>query len=260
MSSEKVTLRFWRGAPTVSVRELTGRDEWLVRETSTRAAVELLGRLIEAPGECSADELTAPDRDRLLAAVYRRTFGERIDSTAVCTRCASPYDLAFSIDDLMVSVERAEPAQSVEALADGTFRTVGGLHFRLPTAREEMNAAASPAEDAAWKLAQWCVVDAPEAIGAGAAVEEAIEDLAPILDLDITTACPECGVPQAVHFDMQFYLLRAIQHERAPMTRQIHRIASAYGWSLAEILDLRRSERRALVDLIEAELPARRIS
>jgi hypothetical protein len=103
------------------------------------------------------------------------------------------------------------------------------------------------------------LLDVPEGADARASVVDALEAVAPVLDLDIGTACPECGARQSVHFDVQFYLLRAIAQERPLIAREIHRIASAYGWSLQEILGLRRSERRQFVELIESEqLPRRR--
>jgi hypothetical protein len=121
-----------------------------------------------------------------------------------------------------------------------------------------MEVAALASSEAELALAQRCVVEAPEGLDAPAAVEQAMEDLAPVLDLDIDTACPECGARQAVHFDVQFYLLRAIAQEQNQMLREVHRIASAYGWELDRILDLPRSERRAFVDLIESEMTVRR--
>jgi hypothetical protein len=91
-----------------------------------------------------------------------------------------------------------------------------------------------------------------------AEVERIIEEIAPLLDLDIDTACPECCAKQKVHFDVQYYLLRALSQEHKQIAREIHRLASTYQWSLAEILILRRSDRRAFVEFIESELATRR--
>jgi hypothetical protein len=207
--------------------------------------------------EAQADELAAPDRDRLLAVVYQRTYGKKVDSTGICTVCFSTYDLSFSLDDLTAAVDRSSASPAAQALPDGTFRTADGWRFRLPVGRDEIEVSMLLPEEAARTLASRCVVES-SAGDALAVLEAAMEEVAPVLDLDIDTACPECGARQVVRFDIQFYLLRAIQQEHAQVSREIHRIASSYGWSLEDILTLECTERRRLVQLIEADIPARR--
>src|SRR5690606_15514987 len=73
-----------RGGPWARLRELRGDDElWAAqgRGASSLVAVELLDRLlVAAPGTTIAPgrarELAVGDRDRLLAAIYRHTFGK----------------------------------------------------------------------------------------------------------------------------------------------------------------------------------------
>jgi hypothetical protein len=249
------------GTLAVLVRDLTGEDERRVRDASTQSAVELLARVVEWPAgaSCDAADLPAPDRDRLLAAVYRQAFGKKVESTGRCTSCGSPYDLTFLLDDLIAEVERSAATSAAEPMGDGTFRTASGLRFRLPTARDEMEVSSLPLEKAALALASRCVVESSNEEWQRE-LEEAIEEAAPVLDLDIETRCPECAAKQVVRFDVQFYLLRALEQERGRMLREIHRIASVYGWSLQEILALGRSDRRALTELIESDYSARRRS
>ena len=246
-----MSLRFAPGMHRVVLRELTGHDERFVRDTSTAAAIALLDQLVEPAGESwRTARLTASDRDRLLAAVYRLTYGDRIESTARCQRCDSPFD-----------VLRTRRRDGGAGLSPATGRAAArrhivclGARFRLPVGEDSRMAVC------------WLKKQGPRSSNARpivspadrAAVDEGAEAIAPVLDLDLDTACPECGDRQVIHFDMQFYLLRALQLERPQITREIHRIANAYGWSLHDILGLRRSERRAFVDLIESESPSRR--
>src|SRR5437763_847879 len=72
-------------------------------------------------------------------------------------------------------------------------------------------------------------------------------------DHENDTTYTECSARQKVRFDIQYYLLQILEKKRKQIAREIHRLASAYQWSLAEILSLRRSERRAFVELIESE-------
>lgn len=236
-----------------------------MKDATTQSVVGLLSRLVQWPADAQVQtcELAAPDRDRLLAAIYERTFGKRIESTAVCTACSSPFDLDFSLDDLRAALDHSADSSTTRALPDGTFRTAGGMRFRLPTAQEEIDAALLPPEEGRRTLASRCILEAPAGNARPDSLDElesAIEEVAPVLDLDVAMACPECGARQSVRFDVQFYLLCAIRQERAQLSHEIHRIASAYGWRLNEILALERSERRALTELIESDLRARRRS
>jgi hypothetical protein len=256
--SPHISLRF-SNPSRLRIRELTGNDEQAVRETNTASAIGLLDRLVEDTGEqsWSTAKLTASDRDRMLAAVYYTAYGRQVEAKIDCRDCGKPLSLNFYLDDLMAALEPATDA-AVERLPDGTFRTREGVHFRLPTGEDELAVAGLAPQGAEDMLFARCLIMAPLVSDARAAVERAIEDLSPIADLDLTTACPECEAEQAFGFDVQFYVLQSIERDRPRRLREFHQIACAYGWSLAEILSLRRSERRTLGELIESERPHRR--
>jgi hypothetical protein len=243
------------------LRELNGFDEQSVRGVDTATAIALLDRLLEhAPGSSAEDlkaiRLTASQRDRLLAAVYERTFGPRIDSTVRCTGCGQLVDATFHIEDLLAVFSPADSSPAADLQPDGTFLLPNGLRFRLPTGEDEMAVAGLSPEDAERELLARCLIERTSGVDL-AAVQEAMEEIAPVLALDLPGRCPECGAKQSVHFDMQFYLLRALELERKQIAREVHRLAIAYGWSLTEILGLFRSQRRAFVELIEADFSAR---
>jgi len=261
---EQVTLRFQEHSRTVFVRELTGNDERCVCDTSTRTLVDLLNRLLIWPPGVNkqADELTASDRDLLLRVIYARLYGKNVHSTALCTACTSRYDITFSLDDLATEVGRSAQPSKAQSMPDGTFRTASGLRFRLPVARDEIEVSHLSGEEAAGALVARCLLESPADTDLGpeqsrSLLEGVMEDIAPIFDLETDTHCPECGSHQSVRFDLQFYLLRAIEQDRVQMVREIHRIASAYGWGFTEILSLQRSERLRLVRLIDEDLGAR---
>ena len=96
-----------------------------------------------------------------------------------------------------------------------------------------------------------CAVDdgpVPDAVALGAALEA----VAPVADLNLDATCPECGEAQLVHFDLQAYLLESIAADRARLMRDVHALASGYGWSLEAIFGLSRRERRTLATLADA--------
>lgn len=222
------------------LRELTGRDESAVSGASTAVAISLLNGLLE---EGSAAELVAADRDRLLAALHLSAFGDRIESTLTCARCAQPFDLHFSLRGLIDSIDARTPSAQWRALGDGRFEGAGGATIRLPTGSDELSVAELPPDEVEQVLrtrADW-----PD--------DDVLEEIAPLVDLELVAHCAECRHAHTVRFDIQSYFLTALASERRRLLAEIHRIAAAYSWSLAEILSLTRNDRRAFVELIQNE-------
>ena len=262
-----------QGVPYVLLGELTGFAEQAVTGVSTLSALALLDGMLSAPegGEAafSASRLAAPDRDRLLARVYLRSFGSRVESTLECSGCGEPFDLDFELADLLESLEaasresRAGGDAAVLVLEPGPEEAGTGARFRLPTGEDELAVAGLPAEAAEAELARRCLLDGASADEAGtaagflAALDDHLARTAPLLDCELDAPCPHCGTPHAVRFDVQHYLLTLLTAERPRLSNEVHRLASAYGWSLAEILSLPRDDRRALVERVEADLAAR---
>jgi hypothetical protein len=248
MFAETIPLRFAGERGIVRVRELTGRDEFSVLGTNTANAIDLLSGLIDT----GAIDLVAADRDRLLAAVYRRAFGDRIESTLTCSECKQPFDIDFSLSSVVASINESDSSGEWVRLADGRFEAANGFSFRLPTGRDELEAIGMPAQEVESLLLRRCT-EGHEWPEGNVAFEELLEQVAPIIDLELVARCPECRHVQRIQFDIQTYLLGALLAERRRLLADINRIAGAYSWSLDEILSLARSDRRLLVELIETQ-------
>ncbi len=260
MSVQAVPLRF-TSPRTACLRELTGREERAVSSAGTADAIRLLDALFDGgagrpePGFSAAALVTA-DRDRLLAAVYQRAFGDRIESTLTCTRCGRPFDLHFYVSQLTASLDGRAGDVACRALGKARFETTDGLCFRLPTGDDELAVADLGEREAESMLLSRCAETSPWPGGPNA-FQDVLDRLAPLLDLELDAPCAECGSRHAVQFDIQSYLLNAILGERPLLIRAIHLLASNYGWSLDSILSLTRSERSQLIELIKNDSPRR---
>src|SRR5262245_19675402 len=260
MYAETIPLRFAAGGATAPVRELTGRDEYSVVGVSTPNAIDLLSGLIETRSELEnvsiqAIDLVAADRDRLLAAVYRTAFGDRIESTRTCAKCEQPFDIDFSLENVISSISKTDESVECVKLDDGSFRAANGFSFRLPTGRDELAAVGATSQEVESLLLNRCTENRGWPEGA-IAFEELLELVAPRIDVELLARCPECNHVHKVQFDIQTYLLGALVTERRRLLSDINCIATAYSWSLDEILSLTRSDRRHLVELIENEYAA----
>lgn len=251
---ERVPLRHVAAAPQwARLREPLGRDELALEGIDTQAAARLLGALIDAPTgapACSAAELSATDRDALLAALHRALWGDRIVSSLPCAACGAMYD--FSLELSAVQRQLAAEQEPFTIVAPRCLQTHDGQQWHLPSAAQEQQAAEQGVQAGGDVL---CALvrggqDGQDEQGGGierAAAAARLESLAPILDLDLQAQCPECSHQQLAHFNLQAFVLQRLLDERDGVISEVHALASSYGWGLNEILSLPRSLRRALV-------------
>lgn len=266
---ERVPLRHVAQQPVVArLRELRGSDELAVQGVDTRAAGQLLDRLLSCPpgapsltpsplwgegrGEGfpaprSAADLSASDRDALLAALHRATWGDRITSSLRCPACGEMVDLSFELSALQRQLQPEPAAVHVDGLR--ALRNAQGEAFTLPDASTE-EAAAMLGLRAGMASLQASIsgADAQDADALGTTLEA----LAPLLDVELDAACAECGASQLVRFDIQSFTLQRLLDERERLLGEVHALAGGYGWSLDEIVSLPRSLRRSLATRLAA--------
>jgi hypothetical protein len=238
------------------VRELCGLDEESVGGRSTFDAVRLLDRLlVDEPGTCvapgRASTLTLPERDLLLAAVWSAAWNPRIAGIQTCGSCDEPFDYDLDLDNWAGQVRLATMELPSE---DGVYTTDAGVRFRLPTGEDERAVVGLADDEAERVLLERCLVD-PDPGTDTTAVQKAMEQVGSGLDVDVDLTCPECDVALGMRFQMQAYLLGAIEANWRSLVDEIHRLAITYGWSLTEIAALPRSRRRAFLTILD-DLPS----
>jgi hypothetical protein len=238
------------------LREMRGDDEESVGGTDSEAAIALLDRLLVAQpgavvGPGGAAELTVADRDQLLAEAQLAELGVTIDSTVDCGACGKPFDIEFDLAALIASLRSDAPGSSANREQAGVYRLADGRRFRLPRGDDERAVAGLDPAEAERTLLQRCLLDGD--VADADAVSDAMREVAPLLDVEVAATCVECGHAQSVRFDLQHYFLSEIVDARPQRAREVHQIAMAYRWSLAEILSLPRGRRRLHVNLIERE-------
>jgi hypothetical protein len=250
------SLLFTPGLSQAWLRELTGREELAVAGTDLSEALGLIDRL-QAVGHrapIEAAQLAAADRDRILAAVYGHTYGDRIRGTIDCPGCSALFDMDFPLTAFVAHTHGSAAPRS----ATGILNLGEELHARIPTGVDELAVQHLPAAQAAEALAQrlWVNAAPTDLMAATEKLEVALADAAPMLQADMAAHCPECGFESQIHFDVQTYLLQSLLNDQERLGYEVHRLAKAYGWSLKEILKLPRSRRKNLVYWIEAEYGA----
>jgi hypothetical protein len=236
------------------LRPLCGRDE-LAIPVGDLAATHLVDNLlVRAPGTSVGPgdvwSLSVTDRDRLLAGLYRHHFGDRIEGSTECRACGEDFDLGCDVSDLLAALEIRAPTLSSGPDEEGAYALADGRRFRVPTADDQR--CALEAADRAGQMLRRCLLEGDAGADDGL-LEAALAEAAPVLDLDLSAPCPECGAVRNVPFAIERHLLGALASERRWLVPEVHSIARSYHWPLADILALAREDRRAYVRLIEAE-------
>jgi hypothetical protein len=86
-----------------------------------------------------------------------------------------------------------------------------------------------------------------------ASLAEELEARDPLTALQLQTQCPNCGAPCAVELDLEEYLLSQLARRQAWLMDDVHRLASVYHWSEADILALPANRRRDYLSRIGEE-------
>jgi hypothetical protein len=191
--------------------------------------------LLRAAGVDEPERLGVGEGDRRLLALHRAVTGEPLEVVVECPACGE-------LCGAQVDPELLPPAGARTAV----LGRGGGL--REPTYADLVDLPRDPAQ-AIRELCARCVVGAPSRAPEAADLELVDGSLVGPLAI----ACSGCGEPIALDVDVeQLVLERLVRHARE-VDREVHALASAYHWSLAEIESLGDERRRALAELV-AEL------
>jgi endogenous inhibitor of DNA gyrase (YacG/DUF329 family) len=212
--------------PRLELRELTGwEEEYLERNqaepNTARVCNEVLARCLVGPGDDATAarrtvrDLLVAERDRELVALRRLSLGPDVSARVPCPTCGEISEADFSLDVLPLEFESPPRELTVEV------PEVGKVVLRLPTAgdQEDLLDAGfeSEAERRSWLLAR-CVERYGDQAGAfdldfaralpmstRTALESAIEERLPDLELEMAVDCSHCGAPITAPFDVPIF-------------------------------------------------------
>ena len=190
---------------------------------------------IEGIDADSAADWPIDERDRALIHARCRTFGPGADFYVVCPSCGEALETRFDLEHLLALRPEEEPTMNVSG-AD--------YALRAPTSREIAEAARAGDDTL---LARACLVgigddcQGPEPTEVEASVEQAF----PLLNVSIGFTCSACDTAFSRRFDAPSYLWTDIERLAQTLIGEVHRLASAYGWSEGEILSMGRRRRAA---------------
>lgn len=203
--------------------------------------------------------LAACDPAADAAAWWRRPVGERIaallalehrtsgsDEIALTLTCESPgCNARFEI---------ALPHDALPQGAESPTVTVAGddsalLTLRRPTGEDLRAWHAQPPATQEDMLARLHVDGEPDP-AATVRSAEALAAADPLLDFEIACSCPECGHASERGVDLEGIALHRLAARQRAVLREVHALASHYGWTEREILSVAAPRRARYLDLI----------
>jgi hypothetical protein len=198
--------------------------------------------------------LSIGQRDGRLLALREQTFGSRLSSLAMCPACGERLQFELAIPDLRVelSLGATEPLE----LRQHDY----AVGFRLPNSLDLLSLDPSANPDANRKqLLRRCVASAtkggtpvvsdelPSEVAEAIAAKMAEAD--PQADLQLAMVCPQCAHRWTTTFDIASFFWTELNAWAIRLLREVHTLASVYGWSEAEILGLSPTRRKAYLEM-----------
>lgn len=192
-------------------------------------------------------------RDADLMTLRRALFGEQVPLRIACAGCLDEMEFAVDLADV-ATVEPAEPAAEQRVDVDEW-----SLRVRPPTAGDLLTLAGTPGAQARRVLLTRCVLEATRAgrrVEAGklpARVERRVAEVCaaadPRADVTLDVPCPECGHRTKAVLDIGAVLWAELDAWARQVLLDVHLLASAYGWTEADVFALSPLRRRYYLEL-----------
>ncbi len=109
-----------------------------------------------------------------------------------------------------------------------------------------------PAQIAQALLQRLCLAGSPHAEDAADAAA-ALAEADPLVDFAVHCACPECGAEADRAIDLEAHALQLLAARQRLLLREVHGLASHYGWTEREIFEVPASRRSRYLAAIGAD-------
>jgi hypothetical protein len=201
-------------------------------------------------------ELKIGERDARLLELRGNVFGSHIAGRADCPACGQSIEMNFTVSEL-----QTVPASEVPETCAAKFGKYE-INFRLPNSNDlgTLTASDDIATQKRW-LVRRCILNAKKDGQSFAAdqlpddmvtaLSERMSELDPQGDVQLALSCPECSHRWTALLDIGSFVWSEIHAWAVRLLRDVHMLASAYGWREADILAMSPWRRQAYLELIE---------
>jgi hypothetical protein len=239
------------GMRPISAVEMLNAWDRAATLAPTRRALEILRAACpDEPPEALA-ALSVGARDARLLTAREWFFGSRIESQVVCPQCEENIEAPFYVNDIRAC--HVEIPGTHEVIIEGcaiTFRLPDSTDLELlEKLRREMS---GDPEGARCLLLSRCILSGPDQLSGRVEAElvQRMSQLDPQANTRLALECPACGHHWSALFDIGTFLWQEINAWARRMLREVHTLASAYGWSEREVLSLSAFRRALYLEMV----------
>ncbi len=226
-------------------------------ESSVMQALNLLATAVPDRTIDDLGRLPIGHRDALLLTLRERLFGSLVQTVVMCPQCHDNLDLAFSLDQIRVTIESKSGEDREQFVCDVDEYQVT---FRLPTSEDLLMVIDEHEPDLAKQLLlNRCLLQVldrgtPTTELPPSVIDRVIEQMAqadPQGDVQLAVTCGLCGHQWHAIFDIVSFVWREIGAWAKRLLSEVHLLASAYGWAEEDILRMSAWRRQCYLDMVQ---------
>ena len=201
-------------------------------------------------------ELSLGQRDARVLTLREWTFGSQVACVVACSQCGERLEMTVNTTDLRVSPEQPMESRPLSFRAEDyevQFRLPNSLDLQAIADQHEVTTARQVLLTRCLSVAQYggepiAVSDLPASV-----VESVVEHMAqadPQADVQFALACPQCGQQWQSTFDIAALFWSELAAWAQRVMREVHILASAYGWRELDILHMSSWRRQQYLNLV----------
>ena len=245
------------------MRALTSREILEVWEKGESQALQdraisLLAMVCPGLSRDRLGMLTVSERDRFLLELRERTFGSTLKGFALCPGCGERLEFTLAVSDIrQPPAEDSAGKEHLLELPEADIR----LRFRVPNGLDLATVSSCESvQEAKGLLLERCVLEATQygkSIKLRGLPSEIIDhlsarlsELEPQAEVLLDLQCSVCPNRWQMMLDILSYFWTEISVEAKRLLREVHRLASAYGWREEDILSMSQTRRRFYLEIL----------
>jgi len=203
-------------------------------------------------------ELAIPQLNLQLLRLRQMSFGSTLSAYVPCPHCASRLEFTVALPPLIEQLETTAACKGLQ-WKEGTLE----YWLRPANSRDLMQVQAEGDSGRARALLlERCVSafptnltqEATQGIDAACATlaVQNFNQLHAAAEINLQLSCPACTCTELVDFDIARFLWMEVRHAATRLLRDVHELASAYGWNERAILAMTPQRRNAYLEMVRS--------
>jgi hypothetical protein len=199
-------------------------------------------------------------RDARLLRLRARLFGSCLVAVASCPACEERVELSVEASRILDATGESSAAETLMQIDHDGYH----VRFRSPTTSDLIGLEqAESVETARLRLLERCLFAAElngVPVSAGAlppgiitAIAQRMSESDPLAEIALASTCPACAREWTVTLDVAAFFWTELHAWAKQTLRDVHRLASGYGWREEDILSLSPFRRQAYLELLRNE-------